>query len=442
MKKTLLLILALMLTLGMSAQKQYRVWKGGESSKVTIADNPSIQFSENGTVITIGDSIYQAAEVDSITVIHRVLVQFNGNTASVTVPKAVADSITYEIDGAHVTLTNKNIAHEIDFVLSGRSTDGSFTYNGVYKATFRLSGLSLTSGRGAALDIECGKRSHVILEDGTVNSLADYANGEQKACFYCKGHLELSGEGTLNVTGNANHGISTKEYLQVKKSTGVINILAAAGDAINVNQYYMQNGGTINIDGNTMGDGIQVDSTALDTIIIDNKEVIVSDTLNGQVIITNGTLNIETTHEGRRGIKAADNLTILGGTLNISATGNGSRAIQAGIDVFIKEEDATTAPTLITVTATGGVYKYTNEEDKEEEDHCAGIRAKRDLSISGGTINVTMATGVYGVRVKRNLIMSGGSLRVVTTTGSRGQIRVAGTVNRTGGTIYGTLVKA
>lgn len=442
MKKTILLILALMLTSGMSAQKQYRIWKAGESTKVTIADNPSIQFSENGNVLTIGDSIYNAADIDSITIIHRVLVQFNGNTASVTVPKAVAGDITCVTDGAHVTLTNTNTSHEIDFVLAGTSTDGSFTYNGAYKATFRLNGLSLTSARGAAIDIQCGKRSHLILEEGTENSLVDYAEGTQKACLYCKGHLEVSGEGTLNVTGNASHGISTKEYLQVKKSTGVINILAAAGDAINVNQYYMQNGGILNIDANTMGDGIQVDSTALDTLIIDNQEVIVSDTLNGQVIISGGTLNIEITHEGRRAIKSADNITINGGTVNVNNSGDGSRGIQAGIDIIINEEDAETEPTVITVNATGGVYKYTSEQGKEEEDHCAGIRCKRDLTVNAGTTTVTMSSGVYGIRVKRNLTINGGSTSCKTTTGGRGQIRVAGTVKRNGGTIYGTLVKA
>jgi len=251
--------------------------------------------------------------------------------------------VTATVDGAYVTLTNANVANEVEVILSGSSTDGGFTYEGSYKATLRLDGLTLTSQRGAALDIQCGKRVALVLEDGTTSTLADYAQGAQKACLYCKGHLEVEGGGTLNVSGRLTHAIKTKEYLQLKKSTGTINVLQAQGDAIHAGQYYQQNGGTVNITSTTQADGIQVEYLTLaDDVTPDPDEE-----LNGQVIIKGGTLNIEVTHEDCKAIKADDLVTISGGTFQITASGNGSRGIQTDGSMVIGQEDSTTSITIV-----------------------------------------------------------------------------------------------
>ena len=100
------------------------------------------------------------------------------------------------------------------FILSGESTEGSFTYNGTFKACIRLAGLSLKSTTGAALDIKCGKRIALELLEGTENYLEDAPDSlGQKAALYCKGHLEVSKGGSLTVKGNYTHAIKTKEYM-------------------------------------------------------------------------------------------------------------------------------------------------------------------------------------------------------------------------------------
>lgn len=409
MKRLTSLVATIVVCLGISAQSEMRLWQNGESTRIALSNTGEMAYSNNGTTLTIGGTTYQTADIDSLTIVHQVVIAFSENSATATVPAAVADDVTVSADGAYVTVTNTNVSNEIEFVLSGTSSNGSFTYNGSYKATFRLNGLSLTSQRGAAIDIECGKRNAVVLEDGTINTLADYAGGTQKAALYCKGHVEIEGSGTLNVTGNLTHAIKTKEYLQLKKSTGTINIVKATADAIHAGQYYLQNGGTINITSTTQADGIQVEYLTLEDDVTPDPD----EENNGQVIIKGGTISIEMTHEDCKGIKADDLVTITGGTFNILASGNGSRGIQTDGSMIIGESGGTTDSPTITVSATGGLC--TQAADVDDPHRCMGIKVDGDLTVNAGTTTV---------------VNSGSK--------SRG-IKVAGTYTKNGGVVNATI---
>ena len=394
MKKAILTLAMMITSIALTAQSEMRLWKGGESVRIRLADAEQMAFGADGSV-TIAGTTYRTADIDSLTMIHQVLIQFSESAATVTIPAAVADEVTATVDGAHVTVTNTNVNQEIEFLLSGESADGSFTYNGSYKTTLRLNGVSLTSRRGAAFDIECGKRIAVILADGTTNYFADSTDGSQKACFYCKGHMELEGSGTLNVTGNLKHAIATKEYLQLKKSVGTINILSAVSDGLHVEQYYQQNGGMVNVTATTLGDGIQVDRT--------NDE---TDERNGEVIIKGGMLTMVVANEDCKGIKAEGDITISGGTFNIRATGKGSRGMQTDASMVIGDEDGETS---ITVSAEGA--QCTVEEDADDPHRCMGMKIDGNLTVTGGTT-------------------------VVTNTGAKSRgIKVAGTYTKTGGSV-------
>ena len=112
MKKFALLLTLLSLTLTVGAQKQMRIWQGGESTKVNIVDARSMAFASNGSTIDIGGTIYQTADIDSITMIPQVYVTFNESTASVSkIPASIKDYITVETDGAHVTITNTTVSN-------------------------------------------------------------------------------------------------------------------------------------------------------------------------------------------------------------------------------------------------------------------------------------------------------------------------------------------
>ena len=388
MKKVLLLALMLVGLSSASAQRYMRIWQGGESTRVALQD---ITFTNQGASITAGGVTYATSEVDSITIVKQVYVTYNGNTA--TVDLGNSSDITYQVDGAHVTLTNTNVTEEMEVELSGSSTDGSFTYNGAFKCKLHLNGLSLTSKRGAAIDIQNGKRIDLILKDGTTNVFADAANGEQKACLYSKGHLEISGGGNLTVTGNVRHAIATKEYLLLKKSTGTITVPKAAGDAIHAGQYFQMNGGTVNVS-NMGGDGIQAELTS-DT----------ADEMNGEVIIKGGSITMTVATVDTKGIKSDKNITISGGTFNITASANGSKGISAGASMFINQDDN---PTNITINATGS--KYTDPVTKESS-RCMGIKVSENLTISAGKVTVKKTySSAKGIKVDGTYYAKGGTV--------------------------------
>jgi len=388
------------------AQQKFRVWKDGDSKRYNMPEAQILSYGSAGTTLVVGDSTYQVSDIDSVTIIHQVPITFSEGSVAYTLPAAVADDITVEADGAYVTVTNTNVSNEVEFILSGSSSNGSFTYVGAYKTTICLNGLSLTSQMGAAIDIQCGKRIALILADGTTNTFADFSAGGQKACFYCKGHMEVEGSGTLNVTGNLNHAIRIKEYLQLKESTGTINIIKAAGDAIHAGQYYKQNGGTINITNTTKADGIQVETMTLE----DDKTPDPDKESNGRITINGGTLNIEIVNEDCRAIKCDSLVTITGGTFTITASGNGSRGIQTDGNIVLGVEGAGLTVPVITINATGG--ECTNEDHDDDPHRCMGIKGGSNMDVYSGVIRVTADKNKKGrsIKVDGNYYEHGGAV--------------------------------
>ena len=277
----------------------------------------------NGTSFTAQGKTFNVADVDQIYVDNTpvpdntVKVTYNGNTAKVIVAGNIAKNMTASVNGAHVVaLQDANVAEEITYTLTGSSTNGSFYQDGEFKATVQLNGLTLNNPDSAAINIRDGKRIAVELVEGTTNTLTDGTGGSQKGCFAVKGHTEFKGAGILNITGNSSHAFWGKEYVEVKKTLGEINILGSKGDGFNINQYYLQNGGKVTIK-NVADDGIQVSYET------DDNDVIVEEEENtGEVTLKDGTLDMTMTSAGGKGIKAAASFIMLKGTLKMVQSGN------------------------------------------------------------------------------------------------------------------------
>lgn len=376
----------------------------GENLHIANTDILTMTFEGGNAVLTsvAGETLsIPRSEIIAITSLNKCAteytVNYNGTTTTVTNPYAL-QGVTTEIDGGYVTTTNTNEAVEMTFALSGNTADGGFTYNGTYKTTIRLNGVGITNQRGAAIDIQCGKRIAVVLADGTTNTLADNAGGEQKAALYFKGHPEFEGGGTLNITGNTSHGIFTKEYLQLKKSVGTINILAAANDGIHAKQYIQINGGAVTIS-NVVGDGIQAEPTDDPT-----------DIQNGQMIIKGGELNISVSGSTADCLKADSLITIAGGTLNLTTTGNGI------------EDTATNAPQREWGPGGWGPGGGNTGGSQVETSSPKCINGGMDITITGGTITaLSTGKGGKGIVCDGILTIGGEDMTPVvscTTTGS------------------------
>lgn len=354
-----------MLALSAAEFDGFYFWKNGSYTKFDLTE---ILFADDK--ITIGDNTFDVSEVDSITfekpdetaefVTDTLFITYDGQQATVT-PENVA-GITSEVNGAAVTLTNANEDREMCFILSGESTEGSFTYNGTFKACIRLAGLSLKSTTGAALDIKCGKRIALELLEGTENYLEDAPDSlGQKAALYCKGHLEVSKGGSLTVKGNYTHAIKTKEYMLVKSTTGSINVVGAEGDGIHAGQYFKMNGGSVIVSG-VKGDGIQGEAT---------QE---GDDFDGQVILRGGTLNVSVTERDVAAIKCDSLINLSGGNITLTTTGDGNKGLKSKDEILIKGGE-------ISITQSG---KYIVENN--DPGYVVGIKASGNLDISGGTI--------------------------------------------------------
>ena len=420
-KRVALLLTAIVTCLGATAQSQMRLWQGSESTRINLSDAQVMTYSNGGTAITIAGTTYNLADIDSLTIVHQVVVTFSEGTATAAIPAAVADDVTFEADGAYATITNNNVSNEIEFILSGESSNGSFTYNGTYKTTFRLNGLTLTSQRGAAIDIRCGKRIDLVIEDGTTNSLTDCANGLQKAAFNCQGHLEVSGGGTLNIAGNTNHAFRSNEYLLLKKSVGTINVTKAVADGIHCSEYFQMNGGTLNISGYG-SDGLQMEMEA------DSEEPD-----NGIFTMNGGTIKVTHTAAGSKAVRADSTeavMNINGGTIEIdlAASASDAKGLVCDGNINISESQAATA---ITINVAGNGYV----DDADEKIRTTGMKSDATITIDGGTIDI-YATGRYSRGMRAVKLIANGGVTTVKNTGSSSQgIKLDNTFVSTGGTV-------
>ena len=382
-----------------------RIWQNGNNTKVPLSE---VTYAANGTAFTAEGVTYQTSQVDSITFVHIITVTWNRTQA--TVEKGNVLGVDYSVEGGDVVINSTNTHNELEFVLQGSSTNGSLTYTGTYKCKFYLNNLHLISTKGAALDIQCGKRIAMILNDGTDNSLEDAPNGQQKAALYCKGHLEIEGAGSLTVIGNSKHGICTKEYLQLKKSTGNVAVTHALNDGIHAGQYFQMDGGTVTVSGQ-QGDGIQTEILYLDDDVTPNPDK----EFNGQIFVKGGTIDITVAATDKKGIKSADKMTISGGTFNITASGDGSKGISVGKHLLINQDNGTT---VMIIRATGGVYKVGKEKNR-----CTGIKVDKNLAVIAGTLNISnTGSDSRGIKVDGEYyVKAGANVKAVVMFGEDGE---------------------
>jgi hypothetical protein len=412
MKRFIAYFLSTIVFLSLSAQTMY-ICKGTSYTMITGSTAGNMTYSENGNKITVNGTTYSVNDVDSIVFSEpkfdtslksshdTVCIEYQGSSVCVSKNN---DSISVTTDGAHVTVISSVKATEITYLLSGTSSDGSLTINGDYKLTVALNGLALTNSIGAAIDVECGKRIAVLLEDGTTNTLIDGSGGSQKACFYVKGHAEISGAGTLELTGNTKHAFSSKEYLEIKNSTGSIIVNSAVSDGLHCGEYFEMNGGTVSVT-NTKGDCIDADDL-------------------GNVFIKGGTLNLTVSTEDTKGINCDSTFTQSGGDINLTVPTASSQGIKFGM------------PSSITGgTITGNISGTAAK----------GIKASGILTYDGGNVTMTVngATVVEdgdpsyctGLKTDTTMNMRSGTYKAIcTTTGTRG-LSVDGILYHTGGTI-------
>lgn len=438
MKRLFLFFLSSFVASVMSAQTLNVVV--GEVTYAVPAAQASDMVYTDGTTLTILNKAFTLTDVDSMYIDNTTVtdntvgVAYSGTSAKVTVAGNAARYLTVNASGADVNIVQSaDLADEITYTLSGTSTDGSFYMDGELKATVVLNGITLTNADGYAINIKDGKRIAVDLADGTTNTLTDGANGSQKACFMVNGHTEFEGSGSLVIYGNTAHGFWGDEYVLLKKSTGTISVMKAVKDGFNINQYFEQKGGTVNISG-VGDDGIQVSADTADDA-----------SYTGYAKLTAGTQNISVTATASKGLNTEGDITVADGTYTITTSGGGE---------YDSEEADTKACAAISsdadITINGGTFVLTSSGAGGKGMKCDSI-----MTINGGTITVsttgtqysygssthygntgnTLTSSAKGIKSKGNMFINGGTISVTTTGAGAEGIECKAVLTITDGTI-------
>ncbi|WEK35144.1 MAG: carbohydrate-binding domain-containing protein [Candidatus Pseudobacter hemicellulosilyticus] len=315
---------------------------------------------------------------------NSVIIKYDGTTATVTNPFSGA-GVTVAVTNADVVVTSTVTDTEINYVLSGKASDGSFKLYSTYKYGLILNGVSLINNDGPAINSQSGKKGSVTLLDGTNNQLVDGATytsstEDQKGSFFSEGQLVFSGAGSLRVSGLNKHAIVSDDYISI--TSGTIKIASAVSDGIHVNDYFVQSGGTVTI--NSTGDGIDVGE--------------------GYIEVNGGKLDISTSGDKAHALKSETYTTLNSSqAILLTVAGKASKGIKTGTHCTISKGD-------ITINTSGSAYYDTDEKDISAP---AGINCDGNLLISAGNLTI-ISTGAAGkgITVDGTLTIDGGTINV------------------------------
>ncbi len=358
-------------------------WHDGNSDnprRITVTGDATYtaNFTEEPTPPT-GDTVYITYSVSSVEVVNPF----------------VSDGVTVSTSSADVTVnaTRSNVP----YVVSGSSTNGSLTINSSNPFFMALSSLSLTSGSTAAINIATPAAATLNLRGSS--TIADNANSPINGALYAAGALTVNGSGTLQITGNAKHGILVDGIMTV--DSGTINIVDTDSDGIHGSSNLVWNNGTLNI--------AAAGSDGLD--------------FSGTVAIANGNLTIHTSTEGQRSIKVTQAFTMTGGTLHFIINGNDCKGIKGDASVTINGgtvdvqvsgtgSHAISSDTDVVIGGTADITVVSSSQDGK----C--IKSDGTVHINNGTVHLTHSGDISkGISATGDIIIANGNI-TITASGS------------------------
>jgi len=358
-----------------------------------VTDMDSITFGTYSSSFNFGNGYlsFPYSEIDSITfstdsmMSGRVIyITYNGVSVSIVNPFE-ADGVTITADGADVTVTSTAGLTDIEYHLSGQTTDGSLAITSDKRFTLYMNGVSITNPDGPAIQSTVDKKVTVMLAGGTINVLADGSGHSKKGAFQSKGQIIFNGSGQLSVTGAAKHGIHSDDYVQI--NSGDIRVLSAANDGIHCD-YFVMNDGQLTIS-NVGGDAVDGDA--------------------GFIQINGGTVNITLPTADTKGLKCDSTITFDGGAVTMTVAGNQCKGVKSGMNTTINNG-------VLNFTCSGSVVLESSGSGYDPS-YCTAIKSDSDLVINGGhiTINCTSSNaGGKGLSASGDIIIYDGYLNITT----------------------------
>lgn len=330
------------------------------------------------------------------------------------------DDAIISISGNDVIATN-NTSNVIRYVLTGETSDGFFKLYSTKKQAIVLNGVSITNPDGAAINNQSKKRTFIVLNDGTTNSLTDGTNysdatddEDMKACFFSEGQLVFSGKGLLDVDANCKAGIRSDDYVRTLPGTNIY-VDASSGNGIRGNDAVIVTGGVINVNiTGTADKGISTDGE----VRIDGGRT---------SILTSGGYEYDSDdsdYTACAGIKADSVININGGEVNIKSTGTGGKGLNCDDKININDG-------IVRIITTGK-----RQKDSKGSVSPKGIKADSNLTINGGQTQVRLegtGDGTEGIESKGEIHIEAGTVESYSYDDA---INAAGNLYVNGGYVY------
>ncbi|MCR4639560.1 carbohydrate-binding domain-containing protein [Ruminococcus sp.] len=164
-------------------------------------------------------------------------------------PKVNGSNVT--VDGSVITITAGG-----DYIFTGGLTEGQIRVNtgaSEDKVTVVLNGVDITNSSAPAIFIEEAKRCTIKPKEGSVNYITsgvEKKGNTETGAIFSNDTIRLKGNGGLNITANASHGINSDDDVIIE--SGTYNIESRKSGII-ANDDITINDGNIIVNGGTNG---------------------------------------------------------------------------------------------------------------------------------------------------------------------------------------------
>ena len=275
-----------------------------------------------------------------------------------------------EDDGRMINITNSGV-----YVLSG-NIERQITINAPKKiVTLVLDNATITNKEGTAIYAQEVKRTLIASKDGTTNKIVDgksystnYGEEDVDAAIYSKDDLVIAGTGTIEISGNHNHGIHGKDFVQILSGTLSVT---SVNDGIVAKDYFAMKDGNLNIE--SASDGIK--STEDD------------DVSRGFIAFNGGTVNITSTGDA---VNSINRISITNGNFNF-VTGGGA----------------------VNTSETYGEWgKWQSSKSKDTSGSAKGLKAEKYIIIAGGNFNFDVSDDA--IHSNTNIVINNGNYAIKT----------------------------
>ena len=278
--------------------------------------------------------------VEDHTFTTSILIAFADN--SVTVTPSIVSDITFSINNGHIIVDSQR--KDVEYILSGNTTDGSFKLYSTSKCKLTLNNVSIVSSNSPAINIQTSKSIFVHLADNSENALSDkdpytiVGLEDAKGTFFSEGQLIFSGTGSLQVSSKQAHSISSDDYIRIR--SGEIRVTETLKDGISAKDHVLIEGGEIYL--SVSDDGIScrqgyitinggiVTIDSMDEGIVAGYDPETDEVVEGvvpDITINGGSITITTYGDRGHGIKTVGQITFNGGVTTIVTNGYKSDGI-------------------------------------------------------------------------------------------------------------------